>query len=146
MLTFLGPGTASAEPQLPRITQYSEDIGTFGDHSYCRGAFRVGMVAPNGKRGVVRLTLTSHGFTGDGASWRRDPNCRFITEITIFSATVVGQQTSIPVAFGPRRGEKVVRDIRTGSGPVSIGVLTYPSHNPVRLQQSFGAAFYTIVP
>ncbi len=41
----LGGGQGSAAPQLPRITVTGDNMGTFGDHSYCRGVLHVGLTA-----------------------------------------------------------------------------------------------------
>ncbi|MFW0783710.1 enoyl-CoA hydratase [Gordonia sp. CPCC 206044] len=145
-LTMAGVGAAAAEPQLPRVVQYSENIGTFGDHDFCHGTFNVGMVAPKGKRGVIRLTLTSFGFTGNGAGWKRNPRCRVLMDINYASPSVGAREIFVPATFGPRRGDKVVRDIYTGSGPAVLSVWPYAAHNPLRVSQGYGSTFYTVVP
>ncbi len=145
-LSLLGAGSAVAEPQLPRIATYTENVGTVGDHDYCRGAFNVGMVAPKGTRGVVRVTLKSFGFTGNGIGWKRNPKCRFLVGLNVSGTRTIGQEIFFPVAFGPRAGEKVVRDVRPGSGPGAVGVGTYAINNPVRVQLSYGTAYYMMVP
>ena len=145
-LSLLGAGSAVAEPQLPRIVQYSENIGTFGDHDYCRGAFNVGLVAPKGSRGVVRVTLRSLGFSGTGPGWRRDPNCRFLADLEFTNGRAFMKQKYVPVSFGSRPGQTVVRHLRTGPGAVQIRVSPLAINNPAHPVQGYGAAFYTVVP
>lgn len=147
-LSLLGAGRVAAEPQLPRITLYSENFGTAGDHDYCRGAVRVGVVAPKGKRGVIRVTLTSYGFTGKGPGWKRDPNCRFLLYMSEISAKYpLGREHFSKVSFGPRPGSKIVRELHPGSGPGSFGVGTYAINQPVRVPQSYGGSgFLAVVP
>ncbi|MGC5258161.1 enoyl-CoA hydratase [Gordonia sp. DT218] len=147
-LSWLGTGTASAEPQLPKIVLSTLNFGTFGDHDYCHGALNVGAVAPRGKSGVVRVTVTSFGFTGNGPGWKRNPKCRFLLYMSqISGSAIAGKEFFYPVGFGPRPGEKVVREIRAGPGPVSMSVATYALDKPVRVPQTYGGSgFLTVVP
>ncbi|MDL9947146.1 enoyl-CoA hydratase [Gordonia sp. ABSL11-1] len=145
-LAFVDSGSAHAEPQLPRIVQYTENIGTFGDHDFCRGSLNLGTVAPKDKRGVVRLTVASFGFTGNGPGWKRDPNCRFNLNYFVISAAVPYEWVSVPVSFGPRPGQKYVREIFTGSGVVDLGVGTAPLNQGKGTPKSFGTGMYMIVP
>ncbi|MYR07534.1 enoyl-CoA hydratase [Gordonia sp. SID5947] len=142
-MTWWGAGNVTAEPQLPRVTQYSENVGTFGDHDFCHGAFNIGMVAPKGKRGVVRITLTSFGFTGNGSGWARDPKCRFFALVNTTAG--FGKNEYFPVAFGRRPGERVTIESHPGSGPKAVTVSTSSSDRRSDIQ-SFGATMYTIVP
>ncbi|MGC5258162.1 enoyl-CoA hydratase [Gordonia sp. DT218] len=145
-LSWLGVGTAAADRPLPKVSQYSDNIGTFGDHDFCHGAFNVGLSTPTGKRGIVRVTLTSFGFTGNAPGWKRNPKCRFLVNLNHTGSAVFSKDMFVPVAFGPRPGQKVQRDLRTGSGVAWIAVATYAANNPVRALQSYGSAFYTVVP
>ncbi|WP_164473815.1 DUF1990 family protein [Gordonia insulae] len=145
-LSLLGAGRVAAEPQLPRVIQYSENIGTVGDHDFCRGSLNLGTVAPKGKRGVVRLTVTSFGFTGNGPGWKRDPNCRFRLNYAVISAAVGYRWISVPVSFRARPGQKFVREVYTGSGLVDLTVGTAPLHDGKGAPQSFASSIYTIVP
>lgn len=143
--TLLGVGTASAEPQLPSWSGIGNTFGTFGDHSYCRGAVRTGFTAPKGKRGVLRVTFTSLGFTGNNPGWSRNPACRLILTARVTSGNQFNMDHNIPATFGPRRGQKVTRDIVTGSGLIVVGVLSH-SRNVPALPQSYGSGFYVLVP
>jgi hypothetical protein len=138
-LSLLGAGSAVAEPQLDRITIPSDNFGTVGDHASCRGALHVGAIAPKGKRGTVRITVTSYGFVGNGAGWAKNPKCRFLLRLTQWSAKYpLGRETFHPVAFGPKRGEKFVRDLNPGSGVGSFNVASYAINSPVQIPQSYG--------
>ena len=139
-----GPGAAQVAPQLPRLTTTGNDFGTFGDHDYCRGAVGVGLTSP--RRGVVTVTLRSHGFTGQGAGWARNPKCRVLFIATHTSATGYMRDTYIPATFGRRAGETVSRDIRTGSGLVELGITPYAKNVPVRAPQGYGWGAYFIAP
>ncbi|NDZ92970.1 enoyl-CoA hydratase [Streptomyces sp. SID6673] len=147
-LSLLGAGRVAAEPQLPRIAIYSDNFGTVGDHNNCRGALNVGVIAPKGKRGTIRVTVTSFGFTGDGTGWTRNPKCRFLLRLTQWSAKYpVGKEEFYPVAFGPRRGERFVRELHPGSGIGSFNVATYAINQPVQVPQSYGGSgFLATVP
>ncbi|MFW0793152.1 enoyl-CoA hydratase [Gordonia sp. CPCC 205515] len=141
-----GAGQAAADTQLPRLTVYSETIGTFGDHDFCRGAIKLGYTVPTGKRGVVRMTFTSHGFIGNGAGWRRNPTCRALLIVSTASATAINKETYVPIAFGSRPGQRITRDIVTGSGPVNIGVNAYALNTVVRTPQGQGVGAMALVP
>lgn len=143
---LVGTSAASAEPQLLRVALYGENIATGGDHAYCRGAYGVRMVSPVGKRGVVRMTLLSHGFRGDGAAWKRDPHCRFLAIVSYTSSRTLLSENVIPVSFSSRPGERVVRDLAIGSGPAKIEVGTYARNSRVRLLQSYPLVFWTVIP
>ncbi|MFW0797733.1 enoyl-CoA hydratase [Gordonia sp. CPCC 205515] len=144
-MAWMGAGSAAAEPQLPRVMLYSENLGSFGDHAFCHGAYNIGLVAPKGKRGTVRLTLTSFGFTGSGSAWARDPHCRFKVQVSYNASSGLGKYFYVPVSFGPRPGQRVVRDVYTGSGPAHIGVGSVSSNNVAALQ-SYGTSIITVVP
>ena len=141
-----GEGVANADRPLPRLTVYSENLGTFGDHDYCRGAVHVGLTAPTAKRGIVRLTLRSHGFTGNGIGWKRNPHCRALLVVATTSGAAPYKETLVPVSFGAKAGERVVRDIRSGSGPVNVGITPYATTTPVRTPQGQGVGAIVLVP
>lgn len=144
-VALLGAGQASAAPpQLTRITTTGNDFGLFGDRAYCHGTVNVGLTS--GKRGVVRLTLTSHGFTGSGPAWARDRRCGVLFVATYTSATGFMKETFIPATMQARPGQRVVRDIRTGSGLVEFSVVPYAKRGPVRALQGYGYGAYVIVP
>ncbi|MGC5258103.1 hypothetical protein ACPXCG_17305, partial [Gordonia sp. DT218] len=145
-LSLFGAGRVAAEPQLPRIALASDNVGTLGDHDYCRGAFNVSLVAPKGKRGVVRVTLTSFGFTGNGSGWKRNPSCRFLAYLSFAGTSNLDGEVFVPVSFGPRRGERIVRDLHTGAGPAMVAVGTVAINNPIRVQQGYVSRFFTQVP
>ena len=71
------PAPAHADRGVPSVpnTPYGTSFGTFGNHDFCRGAVHFGLSAPANKPGFVRVTLTSSGFTGQGAGWKRNPRC-----------------------------------------------------------------------
>ncbi|MGJ0118548.1 enoyl-CoA hydratase [Williamsia sp. MIQD14] len=138
------PASAAPPKDIPKISQYSDNIGAFGDHDFCRGAFNVRLSSP--KRGVTRVTLTSFGFTGNGRGWAKNPKCKLLIGTTFTSAKAFDRQSFFPVVFGTRPGEKVTRDFATGSGLVQLGVAPYAANNPVRVLQGYGASFYFIAP
>lgn len=140
----VGAGPASAAPQLARITTTGNDFGAFGDRAYCHGALNVGLASP--RRGVVRLTLTSHGFTGTGRDWARDPHCGVLFGVTYTSATAFMKETLVPATLGARPGQRIVRDIPTGSGVVEFSVVPYAKKAPLRGLQGYGFGAYVIVP
>ncbi|GAA3709386.1 enoyl-CoA hydratase [Gordonia hankookensis] len=144
-LSWFGTGTVAAEPQLPKFSTTGDNFGTFGDHDFCRGAVNLGLTAPKGKHGVVRVTLTSFGFMGSGRGWARNPVCRVLMVATQTSGNSVLKQTPMPVAFGPRRGQKVTRDIVTGPGVALVSVIPYTTKLP-RISQGNGAGAYVLVP
>lgn len=142
---FIGIGRSEASP-LPRLTITGDSMGVFGNHSYCRGVLRVGLDTSPSKRGVVRLTLTSSGFVGNGASWVRNPVCKLLIGTSYVSGIGYGVTNFFPAEFGPKRGQKVVRDIRTGSGVVQLAVGTFARNNPVRVFQSSPNQHFLLVP
>ncbi|MYR07695.1 enoyl-CoA hydratase [Gordonia sp. SID5947] len=144
-MTLLGAGAAVAQPQLPRVG-YGDNFGMFGDHDFCRGSVNIGLTSPKGKRGVTRVTATSFGFTGDGKGWAKNPRCRVLLMTTHLSANAFYKQTFIPATFGPRRGERVVKDIFTGSGPVQFTIASYARGTAVRSPQSYGTGWVILVP
>lgn len=143
-LTLAAPPSGAAPQQVPRIASVGDNFGFFGDHAFCRGAVNVSITSP--KRGVARLTLTSHGFTGQGREWSANPNCKTLLIVTHTSANAFFKETYIPASFGPRPGEKVTRDIRTGSGVVNFLVSPYAPNAPVRTLQGQGVGYYLLVP
>lgn len=141
-----GAGHASAAP-MQNFSTNGTTFGTFGDHSFCRGAitYRVDAVAK--KRGVVRITATSHGFSGQGATWNRNPKCSFLFRSGVTSVRGIDLETWTVGAFGPRPGQKRTWEVVTGSGPASIGITTYAVNSPVRVLQSpAGPSFFMLVP
>ncbi|MDY6809456.1 MAG: enoyl-CoA hydratase, partial [Actinomycetota bacterium] len=128
-----------------KVVLYSDVLGTFGNHSFCRGTYTVKTTAPKGKRGVVRLTLVSHGFTGDGPTWKRNPKCRFVFATSVTRGSYIPpKQVSFPVLFGPRPGERLVKDIRTGSGLVLLGMTTFSENR--QPSQGYGNGTFVLVP
>lgn len=123
---LVGTSAASAEPQLLRVALYGENIATGGDHAYCRGAYGVRMVSPVGKRGVVRMTLLSHGFRGDGAAWKRDPHCRFLAIVSYTSSRTLFSENVIPVSFSSRQVSAWCGILR--SDPVRRRSRSEPTH------------------
>ncbi len=142
----VGAGQADAGP-LQQLNTNGNTFGTFGDHSLCRGAitYRIDSVAK--KRGLVKVTATSHGFLGEGAGWKKNPRCRVLFKTEIHSGRGLFLEKWTTGSFGPRAGEKKVWDVLTGSGPGYIGITTYAVNSPVRIPQSpAGPAFFMIVP
>ncbi|MCK8613016.1 enoyl-CoA hydratase [Gordonia sp. C13] len=142
--SLVGAGQASAAP-IPHFPA-STSFGTFGDHSFCHGVLRVDVDAPPKKRGVVRVTVTSLGFTGIGATWKRNPNCRMRINTLYNGSAGFGREKWVTASFGPRRGEKKVWEVATGSGPASIGLTTYSVNSPVRVRQGYNGGAYVLVP
>ena len=140
-----GTGQAAAAP-LQQLNTNGNTFGTFGDHSYCRGAITYTVDAPPKKRGVVRVTATSHGFTGDGPTWKRNPKCRILFGANFTSVRGVAVESWKFASFGPRPGEKKTFDVVTGSGPVSFGVATYSATSAIRVGQGIGPGFLLLVP
>ncbi|MGW6036797.1 enoyl-CoA hydratase [Gordonia terrae] len=140
-----GVGQATAAP-IPNIALYGNNLGTMGDHSYCRGTVNVTIRTPQNERGVVRVTARSAGFGGEGASWKRNPKCRvlFQTRYTSLRGYALDKWTT--AAFGPRRGETKVWDVPTGPGPATIGVTTSAINNPVRTPTGALLVFHMLVP
>ncbi|WP_083876406.1 enoyl-CoA hydratase [Gordonia namibiensis] len=143
--SLAGVGQASAAP-IPHIYGSGSSFTTFGNHSFCHGVVDVRADAPPKKRGVVRVTATSLGFTGNGASWKRNPKCRVLFGTLYNGSGGLNKEQWVTGSFGPRKGEKKVWEVRTGSGPASVGVATYSASSPVRLQQGYGTGIYLLVP
>ena len=137
-------GSAHAAPQLARWAVTGNDFGTLGDHASCRGAVNVEMTSP--PQGVVRLTLTSHGFTGSGESWKKDPHCRVVIISTHSSSRTFSKETVIPASFGPRAGQKVSRDVVTGPGLAEFSVVPYAPRTAIRTPLGYGYGAWVLVP
>ena len=122
----LSAAPAHADRGVPSVpnTPYGTSFGTFGNHDFCRGAVHFGLSAPANKPGFVRVTLTSSGFTGQGAGWKRNSLCGVLL-LESYMGSAGFRETPIRASFGPRRGERVSRLIYTGSGPLNIGVAPY---------------------
>ncbi|MCR5980185.1 enoyl-CoA hydratase [Gordonia jinghuaiqii] len=142
---LLGMGQASAAP-IAQLTTTGNDFGTFGNHSFCRGSVHIGLQAPARKPGVVRVTATSHGFTGDGTSWKRTPRCKVVFRTIFTSARGYLLHHWTPASFGPRPGEKRTWDVHTGSGVVSFTVNTTHAKGELINQQSAGFGAFLAVP
>lgn len=140
-----GFGQASAAP-IPQVTFTGYNFGTFGDHSYCRGAINVTADTSPKKRGVVRVTARSHGFTGQGASWKRNPKCRVLLWNVYNSVRGINLEKFVAVSFGSRAGETKVWEIPSGSGPVSLGITAVAANSPVRVPSGYGSTIYMLVP
>ncbi len=145
MASITGVGQATAAP-IPNIALYGNNLGTMGDHSLCRGTLNVTIKTPQDKRGVVRVTARSNGFGGDGASWKRNPNCRVLFQTTYTSIRGYALHKWVPATFGPRPGATKVWDVPTGSGPATIGITTYAINNPVRTPTGGLVGFHMLVP
>lgn len=143
--SVVGVGQASAAP-IPQLQTSGSSFGTFGDHSFCRGVVDVKADAPPNKRGVVRLTAISRGFSGNGATWKRNPRCRVLFGTAYTSVRGLSLEKWATASFGPRPGDKKVWEVPTGSGPASIGITTYSANSPVRVQQGYGTGMYVLVP
>ncbi|MCP2176193.1 enoyl-CoA hydratase [Williamsia maris] len=135
---------APREKPIPGIALYGNNFGTFGDHDFCRGTVNYRFTSP--KRGIARLTLTSNGFTGNGSGWKKNPTCRVLFIATQISPASLYRETFIPAAFGSKPGQKITRDLRTGSGLAEVGVASYASNSPVRVLQGALAVSYLTVP
>lgn len=143
---IVGAGQVSAAP-LQNFSTNGTTFGTFGDHSFCRGAitYRVDAVAK--KRGVVKVTATSHGFSGQGPSWNRNPNCRFLFRSAVTSVRGIDMEKWTVGSFGPKPGQKQTWHVVTGSGPAWMGITTYAVNSAVRILQSpAGPSFFMTVP
>lgn len=138
------PASAAPPKDIPKLSLYSENIGAFGDHDFCRGAFNVRLSSP--KRGVTRVTLTSFGFTGNGIGWMKNPKCKLLIGTTFTSAKAFNREGFFPAVFGTKRGEKVTHDIATGSGLVQLGLVPYAANSPVWVFQGYGSGYYYIAP
>ncbi|WP_168704886.1 enoyl-CoA hydratase [Gordonia paraffinivorans] len=144
MLSAGGVGVSSAA-SIPQVSTTGNDFGMFGDHSFCRGSVRVTLDAPEKTRGIVRVTVRSHGFTGEGASWKRNPKCRIKFASIYTRARAYYAYKWNTVSFGPRRGETKTRDVHTGSGLVGFTVSAYSANSPVAVPQSYGYGGYLLV-
>ena len=140
-----GPGDVNAAPELQRISVSGNQFATVGNHSFCNGVLHVSLTAAPREPGVVRVSLTSRGFTGQGPSWKRNPVCKLLVGTVHTSAIGYAQWNFFNANFGPRRGQKVVHEVRTGSGVVEFLVSTYARNNPIRLRQSVGVSYYMLV-
>ncbi|SCC61283.1 hypothetical protein GA0061091_1503 [Gordonia sp. v-85] len=140
-----GVGQASAAP-IPQVTFTGYNFGTFGDHSYCRGAINVTADSAPKKRGVVRVTARSHGFTGQGASWKRNPKCRVLRWNVYNSVRGINLEKFVTVSFGTRSGETKTWEIPSGSGPVSLGITAVAANSPIRVPSGYGSTIYMLVP
>lgn len=145
-MACVGAGNATSQPQLSKFSTTGDNFGTFGDHDYCHGVINARLSAPKGKRGVVRVNLTSFGFTGSGAGWQRNPHCRVVIGTSHISSIAWAQEHFFPATFGSRKGEQVSRDIYTGSGLIQFGVVPYSKDLPVRVRQGYGIGFFVVVP
>lgn len=140
-----GPAEAAPpRPQLARLTTTGNDFGLFGDRAYCHGTVNVGLTSA--RPGVVRLTLTSHGFTGSGPAWARDPHCGVLFVATHTSANAFMKETFIPATMRSSAGQQITRDIATGSGVVEFSVVPYAKRGPLRALQGYGYGAYVVVP
>ncbi len=135
----LGGGAADAAP-LQQATTTGYDFGTFGDHDYCHGAVRAKLTSP--RRGVVNVKLTSHGFTGNGRGWAKNPKCGVLFIVT----TGYIHESYINASFGSKPGESVSRDIATGSGVNIINISPYAKNTPVRVPMGAEFAAWLVVP
>lgn len=144
--TFAGTGSSQSAPLPLQFAVLGDNFGTIGNHSFCRGAINVRLSVPKGKKGVVRVTATSHGFTGDGPGWRRNPVCRMVLGTEFISARGYLVPKYSNVAFGPKPGTRVVQDVHTGSGPVAIETRTYAPNSGFRQIYSRGVSYYVLVP
>lgn len=142
---FIGGGPAAAAP-LQQWRTTGDTFETFGDHSFCRGAVTLRIDAPPKKRGVVRVTATSRGFTGNGPTWNRTPRCRILFLTAYTSVRGLSLEKWTTGSFGRKAGEKRVWEVSTGIGIASIYVSTYSANSPVRLHQGLGAGGYYLVP
>lgn len=142
---LVGAGPANAAPrELPRLAITGDNFGTYGDHDYCRGALGTSLTSP--KPGVLRVTLRSFGFTGNGKGWARNPHCTVLIGYTYTSVRNLRGELWDRVTFAARPGQRVTRDIPTGSGLVALVIGTYSVNSPVRAMQGPGVSFYPIVP
>lgn len=144
VVTAAPAGAAPPPRPLPVFSLTGQTVGTFGDHDFCRGSMNVAISSP--KRGVARVTLTSNGFTGNGPGWTRNPKCGLLIGVLETNGLFQIGEKFYPAAFGPRPGEKLSKDIATGSGLRGFSVASYARNTPVRLPQSYGTTVYFIVP
>lgn len=90
--------------------------------------------------------MTSHGFTGTGVAWARDPHCGVLFAATYTSAAAFLKETLIPATLGAHAGQRITRDIPTGSGVVEFSVVPYAKKAPLRGLQGYGYGAYAVVP
>lgn len=140
-----GSGAATAAP-IPQVTFTGYNFGAVGDHSFCRGAINVSVNTVPKKRGVLRVTARSFGFSGQGATWKRNPKCKLLLWNVYTSARGLNKEKWVTVSFGPRSGEKRTWEIPSGSGPVSLGIGAFAPNNPVRVPAGYGSTIYMVVP
>lgn len=146
MTVAAGAGEAAAAP-LQQLNTTSTSINTLGDHSFCRGTITYKVESVTKKRGVVRVTATSHGFVGDGVTWKKNPRCRVLFRSGYNSVKGIYLEKWTTGSFGPRRGEKKTWDVMTGSGPASLALATYSSNSPIRVPTTVsGTTFLVLVP
>lgn len=143
--SLAGIGHATAAP-IQYLSTTGNNFGTFGNHSFCRGSLHIGLDAPAGKRGIVRVTATSHGFTGNGPSWKRNPHCKLLINNVYTGGRGLYRDKWVTAVFGPRAGEKKSWDVPTGSGLVVFTVNTHADAGAVRPMQSYGFGAYVLVP
>ena len=144
--TVVGTGNSQSAPLPLPFAVLGDNFGTIGNHSFCRGAINIRLSAPSGKKGVVRVTATSHGFTGDGPGWKRNPICKMVlgTEFISSRGYLVPKYTN--ASFGPKPGARLVQDVYTGSGPVMIETRTYAPNSNFKQIYSRGVSYYVLVP
>lgn len=140
---ILGSGTAGAAPELPRLAVTGDAVPTLGDHAGCRGVLRTSLTAV--KPGLLRVRLTSAGFTGDGRNWARDPICRVLIGYTWTSGRTLRAEAWQRAAIPARPGYTLTLDIPTGPGLVALVIGTYAPNTPVRVPLSPGTSFYVVV-
>ncbi|GAC00451.1 hypothetical protein GONAM_15_01600 [Gordonia namibiensis NBRC 108229] len=143
--SLIGSGSATAVP-IQQLPVTSSTFGTFGDHSFCRGAVTIKLEGVAKRRGILRVTATSHGFRGQGASWKRNPKCRVLFGTGYTSIRGLSLERFATGTFGLRPGDKKSWDVDTGSGLASVSVHTYANKSPVRVVQGGNAGFYVMVP
>jgi hypothetical protein len=137
-------GAAPPPRDVPFFTAIGANFGTFGDHDFCRGSLNVRLSSP--KRGVTRVTLTSFGFTGNGPGWAKNPRCRVLVGISNVAGFVTLNEAFVPATFGPKPGDKAIRDIATGSGPRQLVIGTYVPNTAIRTPQSYGTNVIFVAP
>ncbi len=143
---FAGAGEVSAAP-LPQINTNGDTVGTFGDHSFCRGAVAFRIAAADKKPGVVRITAISRGFLGEGPTWKQN-QVHLPYPLCLHEWPRIGSREVDQGLVRTAPGEKKTWDVVTGSGPATIGLTTYAINTPpVRvLQTPKGSTFFMLVP
>lgn len=149
-LTVAGAGFVVAPPvSAAPLAQWGwmpKSFGTHGNNANCRGAVDVSLTVPDNKRGIVRMTVTSQGFIGDGPSWQQNPKCDLLFLANQTSGNSYNKETFFSASFGRERGQRVSQDLRTGPGVALLSVWTFKRNAPVRTPQSVGTASYVLVP